>query len=94
MDSWSGLGKIINDVKRKFEEYDLDELAESHLAAKDHRDSVQRPSWYQAAFCHWLEQSGGRKICSYPVGPIFSLGSQARLVPELDGAHVEGTRSS
>jgi hypothetical protein len=24
MDSWSGLGKIMNDIKRKFEDYDLD----------------------------------------------------------------------
>ena len=27
MNSWSGLDKIMNDIKRKLEEYDLDETA-------------------------------------------------------------------
>ena len=40
MDSWSGLGKIINEVKRQFEDYDLDEIAASHLAAEAHADSL------------------------------------------------------
>ena len=31
VDSWSSLGKIINDITRKFEDYDLDEIAVAHL---------------------------------------------------------------
>ena len=36
MDSWSGLGKIINDIKRNFEDYDLDDVAAAHFANDDY----------------------------------------------------------
>jgi len=35
MDSWTGLRKIINDIKRKFEDYDPDDIAAAYLGRLD-----------------------------------------------------------